>query len=107
RRDGDDWTDQRDQLQTLMNQFFRRDMRDFYFIDADKAVEFVGGPEGRHSDQLMREATTHSIQALLGLEIMRRTKERIDDRQLYWSRAAGSHSASSEQQQLAKDLEEA
>ncbi len=107
RRDGDDWTEQDDQLQLLLKQFFRKEMRDFFFIDADKAVDFVGGPEGRHSDKLMREAATQAVRALLGLDVMLKAKERLEDRQINFSRQAGSQSTDDEKRRLANDLTEA
>ena len=54
-------------------------MRDFYFIDADKAVDFVGGSEGKHSDQLMRSMIGKSIRALLSLDTLRSASERVEN----------------------------
>ncbi len=106
RRDGDDWKEQEDEFQLLLKQFFRPEMRDFYFVDADKAVEFVGGPEGRHNDQMMRDMTTQSIRALLGLDMMLKAKDRMDDRQTSYLKQAGSQSSAAGQQDLVKELED-
>jgi DNA sulfur modification protein DndD len=106
RRDGDDWHEQDDELPILRKRFFRLDMRDFYFIDADKALEFVGGPEGKHSDELMRETVTQAIRALLGLDRMRQATERLEERHISYSRNAGSRSSNVEQQRLANELDE-
>lgn len=65
-------------LETLLR-IIRPELRDFYFIDADKAVDFVGGSEGNHSDQLMRKMIGRSIRALLALDELRRAAERLDD----------------------------
>lgn len=56
----------------------RPEMRDFYFIDADKAVDFVGGSEGNHSDQLMRKMIGKSIRALLALDELRAAADRVE-----------------------------
>jgi DNA sulfur modification protein DndD len=106
RREGDEWVDQEDQLTILMLRYFRPEMQDFYFIDADKAVEFAGGPEGRHNDQLMRASTTQAIRALLGLEIMLKARDRLEERAGHFSREAGSRSSDKQQRDLAHQLEE-
>jgi DNA sulfur modification protein DndD len=105
RREGDDWKEQDDELPSLLK-LFRPDMQEFYFIDADKATAFVGGPEGRHSDEMMRKTVTQSIRALLGLDMMRKATERLEERHLTFSRKAGSQSANSEPQRLAEELKE-
>ena len=56
----------------------RPEMRDFYFIDADKAVDFVGGSEGNHSDQLMRKMIGKSIRALLAIDELRAAGHRVE-----------------------------
>lgn len=56
----------------------RPEMRDFYFIDADKAVDFVGGSEGNHSDQLMRRMIGKSIRALLAIDELRAAGHRVE-----------------------------
>jgi DNA sulfur modification protein DndD len=56
----------------------RPEMRDFYFIDADKAVDFVGGSEGNHSDQLMRRMIGKSIRALLAVDELRAAADRVE-----------------------------
>jgi DNA sulfur modification protein DndD len=56
----------------------RPEMRDFYFIDADKAVEFVGGSEANHSDQVMRRMIGKSIRALLAIDELRAAGHRVE-----------------------------
>jgi len=65
-------------IETLL-QIIRPELRDFYFIDADKAVDFVGGSEGNHSDPLMRKMIGKSIRALLALDELRGAAERLDE----------------------------
>jgi DNA sulfur modification protein DndD len=62
-----------------LHTIIRPEMRDFYFIDADKAVDFVGGSEANHSDQLMRSMIGKSIRALLSLDTLRSASERVQD----------------------------
>lgn len=107
RREGDEWVDQESQLTVLLNRYFRKEMQDFYFIDADKAVEFAGGPEGRHNEQLMRSSATQAIEALLGLDAMRKAKARLEERQAHYSRTAGSLSSDTQQRQLVENLDRA
>jgi DNA sulfur modification protein DndD len=94
-------------FQVLMHKYFRPELRDFFFIDADKAVRFVGGPEGEHDNDLMRRTTTQAIYNLLGMESLRRSIDRLDRRRTEFLRQAGRSSPDANQQQLAADLEEA
>jgi len=66
------------QIETL-HSIVRPEMRDFYFIDADKAVDFVGGSEMKHSDELMRRMIGKSIRALLALDELRSAAQRVDN----------------------------
>lgn len=105
RRDGVNWEIQSDEAVALFHaECFPRELRDFYFVDADKAVDFVGGPEGRHSDQIMRDSTTQSLRALLGLEAMLQAKDRLDSRRAEFDRQAGSQSGDLSQQKNAEEL---
>ncbi len=61
-----------------LHSIIRPEMRDFYFIDADKAVDFVGGSEGNHSDQLMRKMIGKSIRALLAVDELRAAADRVE-----------------------------
>jgi DNA sulfur modification protein DndD len=103
---GDEWLDQTDSLHLLQRKYFRPELRDFYFIDADKAVEFVGGPEGRHDDSMMRESTTQAVRSLLGLNVMNETADRLDRLQTEFNREVGRQSTNKEQQELAEELAE-
>ncbi|MEW2255543.1 AAA family ATPase [Streptomyces sp. NPDC047869] len=93
-------------LELLMHKYFRPELRDFFFIDADKAVRFVGGPEGEHDDSLMRRSTTQAIYNLLGVDSLRRSIDRLEQRRSDFLRQAGRTSHDVNQQQLASELEE-
>jgi DNA sulfur modification protein DndD len=90
----------------LMYKYFRPELRDFFFIDADKAVRFVGGPEGEHDDGLMRRTTSQAIYNLLGMDSLRNSIRRLEDRRTYFLRQAGKSSRDVNQQKLAADLED-
>lgn len=66
------------QIETLHG-IIRPEMRDFYFLDADKAVDFVGGTETNHNDQVMRKMIGKSIRALLSLDDLRKAADRVDE----------------------------
>lgn len=91
-------------IETLLR-IIRPEMRDFYFIDADKAVDFVGGSEGNHSDLLMRKMIGRSIRALLALDELRRAAERVDDKRNEYMRALGKLSKGASGVNLQSDLE--
>ncbi|MEV5556347.1 AAA family ATPase [Nonomuraea wenchangensis] len=93
-------------LALLMRRYFRPELRDFFFIDADKAVQFVGGPEGAHDDSVMRSMTTQSINNLLGLDSLRGSVERLSRRHNYHIQQAGQDSGNAQQEQLAAHLRE-
>jgi DNA sulfur modification protein DndD len=69
----------------------RPEMRDFYFIDADKAVDFVGGSEGNHSDQLMRRMIGKSIRALLAVDELRAACSRVEAQRNSYLREIATH----------------
>lgn len=89
----------------LMHRYFRPELRDFFFIDADKSVRFVGGPEGEHDDSLMRRSTTQAIYSLLGLDALRKSIERLEQRQTDFVRQAGKGSRNEDERQLAAELD--
>lgn len=75
RTDGDwgseeGWTDSAAQLPTLRRGYFKPELREIIFADADKAEEFVGGPESSHSDEVMERSVTGALNRLLGMEVM-------------------------------------
>ncbi|MFD8527148.1 AAA family ATPase [Streptosporangium canum] len=88
-------------LDLLMRRFFRPELRDFFFIDADKSVQFVGGPEGAHDDSVMRTMTTQAINNLLGLDSLHRSIERLEQQQTNLIRQAGRDSGDAKQAELA------
>lgn len=103
--DGDEWLEQDDhKIHVLQRNYFRPELQDFYFIDADKAVEFVGGPEGRHDESMMRKSTTQAVRSLLGLNVMKKASDRLETLRTEFSRQVGRLSSDKEQQALAKEL---
>src|SRR6266567_4504579 len=92
-------------FEMLMYRYFRPELRDFFFIDADKSVRFVGGPEGEHDDTLMRSTTTQAIYSLLGMEALRRSINRLENRRAEFLRKVGRASRDVNERQIAADLE--
>ena len=90
----------------LMHKYFRPELRDFFFIDADKSVRFVGGPEGEHDDTLMRRTTTQAIYSLLGMDALRWSIDRLEKRRTEFLRKVGRASRNVDERQIAADLEE-
>lgn len=90
----------------LMHKYFRPELRDFFFIDADKSVRFVGGPEGEHDDTLMRRTTTQAIYSLLGMDALRGSIDRLEKRRTEFLRKVGRASRNVDERQMAADLEE-
>lgn len=93
-------------FEILMHKYFRAELRDFFFIDADKAVRFVGGPEGEHDDSVMRRTTTQAIYNLLGMDSLRKSIMRLEQRQNESLRQAGRSSRNVDHQRLATTLGE-
>jgi DNA sulfur modification protein DndD len=88
----------------------RPEMRDFYFIDADKAVDFVGGSEGNHSDQLMRKMIGKSIRALLSVDELRAACSRVEAQRNAYIKEIATHNkgaAGANNQQELSRVEEA
>jgi DNA sulfur modification protein DndD len=93
-------------FEMLMHKYFRPELRDFFFIDADKSVRFVGGPEGEHDDSLMRRTTTQAIYSLLGMDALRHSAQRLEQRRTEYLRQVGRASQKADERQIAADLEE-
>ncbi len=103
-----DWDQASDtQMLLLLNRYFREDLRDFFFIDADKAIRFVGGPENAHDPRLMRNTATTAIYSLLGLDSLRGAIERLTAKESDYRRQAARKSSSVDKQELAKRVEAA
>ena len=90
----------------LMHRYFRPELRDFFFIDADKSVRFVGGPEGEHDDTIMRRTTTQAIYSMLGMDALRSSSDRLEKRRTEFLRKVGRASRNVDERQIAADLEE-
>lgn len=93
------------QFEMLMHKYFRPELRDFFFVDADKSVRFVGGPEGEHDDALMRSATTQAIYSLLGMDALRGSIGRLENHRDDFARKAGRASHNVNERQIAAELE--
>ena len=71
-----------------LNILIKPSMRDFYFLDADQATEYLGGQE---ADPLaMREAVTSASRALLGLDELQKSCKRLKEHEKELVRLIGS-----------------
>lgn len=77
-RDGSGWEDASGQMQTLQRGYFKPELREIIFADADKAEEFVGGPEQSHSDDVMERSVSGALNRLLGIEVVKDAIRRTD-----------------------------
>ncbi len=65
-------------IDIIVARYFPADTRGFYFVDADEADQFVGGPSGLAFDvSKMRKSVTRSLQQLLGLKTLSDSKARL------------------------------
>lgn len=72
------WEDDSGQLETLRRGYFKPELREIIFADADKAEEFVGGPEQNHSNEVMERSVTEALNRLLGIEVIEETIGRVE-----------------------------
>jgi DNA sulfur modification protein DndD len=80
-------------------------LRDFFFLDADEATDFVGGRENKPlPKKIVIEKTTSAVNELLGLETFQQAMERVAglqrDFQRQASRASGDRSIQEMQEEL-------
>ena len=81
------------------------ELRDFFIMDADEAADFVGGSENKPvSRQEYLAKTTGAINSLLGLEVFKKARDRIEDIARGFARkatkATGDHDLMALQEQL-------
>ena len=56
------------------------ELRDFFIMNADEAADFVGGSENKPvSRQEYRAKTTDAINSLLGLEVFKKARDRVEE----------------------------
>ena len=82
-----------------------RELRDFFFVDADEATNnYVGGGERKQGAKSIVETTTEAVKELLGLSVVDDARERFREHETLFrreaARASGDASISSIEQQL-------
>ncbi len=64
--------------EAVVNQLLPWDLRDFIVMDADEAADFVGGSENKDIKRaVVVKKTTDAISALLGIDIFRKSSDRV------------------------------
>ena len=82
------------------------DLRDFFVMDADQVVDFVGGGENKHIHR--REVinkTTSALHSLLGIDVFKDTSERVSKLARDFGASAARTIAKADLNQLQSELE--
>lgn len=87
------------------------ELREFFIMDADEAADFVGGGENKSvSRKEYRAKTTHAINSLLGLEVFKNARDRVEDIARGFARKAtraiGDQDLNEQQEQLERCRDE-
>jgi DNA sulfur modification protein DndD len=91
-----------------LQQQFRPSMRGFFFVDADQAVEYLGGPDSVADTVSMRRAITHALNVLLALDQLRTATNRVGvQRQDLTRRFARHGQQSTDTQRLSEEYDAA
>lgn len=81
-------------------------LRDFFFLDADEATDFVGGRENKPlPKKLVIEKTTAAVNELLGLETFQQTMDRVAGLQREFQRQASQASGDRTIQEMQEELD--
>ncbi len=78
RFDNGDWKRHEFGVDAVVNELLPLDLRDFFVMDADQVVDFVGGSENKHikrGDVITK--TTKAMHSLLGIDAFRSAAERL------------------------------
>ena len=75
------WVSHEKHPDVVVKELLPWDLRDFFVMDADEAADFVGGSDeyktvSRHDYQ---EKTSYAINSLLGLDVFKKAKNRVDN----------------------------
>ena len=86
-------------------------LRDFFVMDADKVADFVGGSENKLiSRQEYQQKTTDAINSLLGLEVFKKARNRVEGIAKEFgsqaTKAIGDHDLNELQTQLNRHVDE-
>ncbi len=83
-------------------------LRDFFVMDTDEAADFVGGSENKHvSRQEVQHKTTKAITSLLGIDIFKKARNRVENIAHNFSKQATKAIGDHNLDIMQKELEEA
>ena len=83
------WTRYNGDADLVISELLPWDLRDFFVMDADEAADFVGGSENIVLNRReVIDKTTHAVNALLGLDVFKGTKQSLEKISDEFGRAA-------------------
>lgn len=92
----------------VIDQLLPWSLRDFFVMDTDEATDFVGGSENKTiARQEVQAKTTGAITSLLGIDIFKKAKERVEDIARGFSSKATKAIGDQDLERLDRDLNEA
>ncbi len=72
------WTPREVGVDLAIKEFLPWELRDFFVMDADQAVDFVGGTESKVVGRgEVEQKTTDAVRSLLGIDVFERAAERL------------------------------
>ena len=79
-RDGT-WTSWEHGVDSVIDQLLPKELQEFFVIDADKAVDFVGGSSENKSldPRKVKKKTTEALHNLLGIRVFEETSNRLEE----------------------------
>ena len=96
--------EQQDPAQRI-KEIFPFEMKDFFFVDADKAEEYVGG-SGQTNPVATRDAVTAAINNLLGLGDLISARRRVSALESAFMKQGSSDSSNQQKKELVRELGE-
>ncbi len=74
-----EWNEHTTAPDLIVSELLPWELRDFFIMDTDEVADFVGGSENKvisRSD--VETKTTHAVHSLLGIEVFKMTRERVE-----------------------------
>lgn len=109
KRDGGGWepySDDPEVIERTVNLLLPWGLRDFFFLDADEATDFIGGRENKPLPKKeVIEKTTAAVNELLGLETFYHAIDRVEDLQRVLQREASRASGDVDLQEMQEELD--
>ena len=100
------WDQHQAGVEAVINELLPWELRDFFVMDADEAADYVGGTEAKDlkkSDVVAK--TTYAVEALLGLDVFRKSADRLDSISREFGRKSAKAAGNISLSNLQSDLE--